>query len=100
MAAKKTPAKRKAAAPSSKPAVRTKSAAAVPPKQNGAPAPSGEQRLALIAEAAYLKAERRGFAGGSELEDWLQAEAEVDGNLAGQTSTRKPKPRSGNAMQG
>jgi hypothetical protein len=34
----------------------------------------------MIAEAAYLRAERRGFAGGpdQEKEDWLLAEAEVD----------------------
>jgi hypothetical protein len=37
----------------------------------------------MIAEAAYLRAERRGFAGGSdkEREDWLMAEAEVDALL-------------------
>jgi hypothetical protein len=32
----------------------------------------------MIAEAAYLRAERRGFAAGNEEEDWLAAEAEVD----------------------
>jgi hypothetical protein len=31
-----------------------------------------------IAVAAYLRAERRGFAPGAELEDWLDAEKEVD----------------------
>ena len=30
---------------------------------------------AMIEEAAYYRAERRGFAPGHELEDWLQAEA-------------------------
>lgn len=30
---------------------------------------------ALIAEAAYYRAEHRGFAPGHELDDWLQAEA-------------------------
>lgn len=30
-----------------------------------------------IAEIAYYKAERRGFAPGYELEDWLEAEQEV-----------------------
>ena len=34
-------------------------------------------RHAMIAEAAYYRAERRGFAPGCELEDWLQAEAEL-----------------------
>jgi hypothetical protein len=32
----------------------------------------------MIAEAAYFVAERRGFAGGGELDDWLLAEAEID----------------------
>lgn len=39
-------------------------------------------REARIAEAAYWRAERRGFAGGQELDDWLAAEKEVDGDLA------------------
>ena len=40
-----------------------------------------EQRTALIAEAAYFRAQRRGFAPGHETEDWLAAEAEVDATL-------------------
>ncbi|BBA33318.1 hypothetical conserved protein [Methylocaldum marinum] len=30
-----------------------------------------------IAEAAYYRAERRGFAPGYEIEDWLEAEKEI-----------------------
>ena len=37
-----------------------------------------EARRGMIAEGAYLRAERRGFAPGHETEDWLAAEAEVD----------------------
>jgi len=37
---------------------------------------------ALIATEAYLRAERRNFAVGRELEDWLAAEAEVRARLA------------------
>jgi len=37
-----------------------------------------EQRQQLIAQAAYFIAERRGFAPGDEVEDWLQAEAEIE----------------------
>lgn len=37
-----------------------------------------EQRYRMIAEAAYFRAERRGFLGGDELRDWLDAEAEID----------------------
>jgi hypothetical protein len=40
-----------------------------------------EARRALIAETAYLRAERRGFAPGHETEDWLAAEVEVDALL-------------------
>jgi hypothetical protein len=42
------------------------------------PACSGEDRYRMIAEAAYYRAESRGFAGGSDLEDWLAAEMEID----------------------
>jgi hypothetical protein len=38
----------------------------------------GEDRRRLIAEAAYFRAEQRGFVPGSELEDWLAAELEID----------------------
>ena len=36
------------------------------------------QRRAMIAEAAYARAERRGFRDGSPEQDWLQAEIEID----------------------
>ena len=42
---------------------------------------SEEARRAMVAEAAYLRAERRGFAPGDEAEDWLASEAEVDALL-------------------
>jgi hypothetical protein len=42
---------------------------------------SVEDRRAMIAEAAYLRAERRGFTPGKEEEDWLAAEEEVDALL-------------------
>lgn len=31
----------------------------------------------MVTELAYLKAEKRGFVAGHELEDWLEAEQEV-----------------------
>ena len=46
------------------------------------------RRCAMIAEAAYYRAERRGFAPGHELEDWVQAEAELA------RSTEQPTRRS------
>jgi Protein of unknown function (DUF2934) len=42
---------------------------------------SEDVRRAMIAEKAYLRAERRGFSSGGEEEDWLAAEAEVDALL-------------------
>jgi Trm5-related predicted tRNA methylase len=36
-----------------------------------------EDRYRLISEAAYRLAEKRGFAPGGELDDWLEAEREV-----------------------
>ena len=37
-----------------------------------------EERHQKIAEAAYYRALQRGFHGGSDIEDWLEAEAEID----------------------
>ena len=37
-----------------------------------------QERDAMIAEAAYYRAEARGFEAGHELEDWLAAESEID----------------------
>jgi hypothetical protein len=36
-----------------------------------------QQREQMIAEAAYYRAEKRGFAPGRELDDWIAAEAEI-----------------------
>jgi hypothetical protein len=48
-----------------------------------APFDEAERRHALIAESAYFRAQRRGFAPGHELEDWVAAEEEVDEILRG-----------------
>jgi hypothetical protein len=37
-----------------------------------------QDREKMIADAAYFLAQRRHFAPGHELEDWLQAEREID----------------------
>ena len=39
---------------------------------------TAEERYRMIAEAAYFRAEKRGFLGGNVAEDWLEAEAEID----------------------
>lgn len=36
-----------------------------------------ETRHQMIAQAAYFRAERRGFAEGSEFSDWLEAERDI-----------------------
>lgn len=41
-----------------------------------------EQRLDMIREAAYYKAEKRNFAVGHEADDWNEAEHEIDELLA------------------
>jgi len=48
---------------------------------------AGEDRYRMIAEAAYFRAESRGFVAGSELQDWLAAEIEVD-ELLGESHPR------------
>jgi len=62
-----------------KKAVKRKAAAAVP-ELTGATIDLGIRRQ-LVAVEAYLLAERRGFAAGCELEDWVAAEAVVDSRL-------------------
>ena len=42
----------------------------------------GEERHAMIAEAAYFIAQSRGFTPGCEFEDWLAAERETEQRLA------------------
>jgi hypothetical protein len=40
--------------------------------------PTQQQRRQMIADAAYRRAEQRGFSRGNEVQDWLAAEREVD----------------------
>lgn len=35
------------------------------------------ERRGLVAQSAYFRAERRGFAPGGEVQDWLEAEVEI-----------------------
>jgi hypothetical protein len=42
---------------------------------------SANARHALIAEAAYHRSQKRGFAAGEDWQDWFAAEREVDGLL-------------------
>ena len=47
------------------------------------PVISPEQRNCMISEAAYYRAEHRGFSDGTARDDWVKAEAEIDRRLSG-----------------
>jgi hypothetical protein len=46
--------------------------------QNPAAVQAPEDRVQQIALRAYYRAEARGFAEGGELDDWFEAEKEID----------------------
>lgn len=58
---------------------RTKAEAAASPISEPSSARSRHEAIAL---EAWLRAERRGFADGDPVADWLEAEREVDARLA------------------
>lgn len=77
------------AAPKTASKAAPKAAPKAVPKAKTAPSRSAkaagiplEQRRNYIEMAAYYIAERRGFTPGNPLEDWVQAEAEIDRLLA------------------
>ena len=77
--------KERPAPPRSRPATKPQTGFTVKPKRGftdnaRADVSAGELRK-LISEAAYYRAKQRGFAPGHELEDWIQAEAEVMGRI-------------------
>jgi surface antigen len=77
----KKPAAKKAAAPkkaAAKKAVTVTSKPATVAKTRSGANLTPEQRRYYVEVAAYYIAERRGFQGGSQLEDWANAEAEID----------------------
>ena len=68
----------KPAAP--KPAAKTAAPRPAVPKASAekpSPPVSGDELRRLVAEAAYYRAQRRGFEPGYELQDWVEAESEV-----------------------
>ena len=84
---RKKPARRRAAPKAApKPA-----AAATPEPRTVAPvamataparrAVSAGERWRMVAEAAYYRANRRGFGPGDPVRDWVEAEAEIDAQL-------------------
>jgi hypothetical protein len=48
------------------------------------------ERRRSIAEAAYYNAERRGFAEGRELDDWLEAERNMNSRASGKETAAHP----------
>ena len=58
--------------------MREKTAKAQPLRQ-----PSNDDLQRWISEAAYYRAESRGFEPGGETEDWLAAEAEIRARVQG-----------------
>ena len=67
--------------------------AEAPGQQQAAGGSDEEERRRRIAERAYYNAERRGFASGGELDDWLQAEQAHDkGAVRGKTTDAAQPP--------
>lgn len=48
-----------------------------------------EERAKLIAEAAYFRAQKRGFKGGDPVTDWLAAEREIDAKYSLEEYSRR-----------
>lgn len=65
-------------APAVKKAPAAKTVKPVAAKKPAGPKLAPEKRRFYVEVSAYYIAERRGFHGGSQLEDWVQAEAEID----------------------
>jgi hypothetical protein len=76
----KTKAVAKPAAPTPAKKAPTRTAAARKPRGDGNKGAhvDAERRRNYIEVAAYYIAERRGFVGGNEIDDWAEAEAEID----------------------
>ncbi len=55
------------------------------------PHDSPEERIRMIAESAYFRAEKRGFEDGRDVDDWIEAEEEIDRMLleSGHASERQ-----------
>lgn len=59
--------------------------ASSPNRKPSAKVISPRERWQMIADAAFFRAESRGFAPGGEIADWLAAEMEVDALLMGKS---------------
>jgi hypothetical protein len=77
----KTPATASGAAPKRPAAKKTAAPAAAVTPERAAAVVTEPERHALVAQAAYFRAKARGFEAGRELDDWVEAESEVDAKL-------------------
>jgi hypothetical protein len=81
--------------PTKKPVVRAKSnrvsATTKPARSSAKPArssakpvnqASGEERIEMIRTAAYFISQQRGYHGNYELDDWIEAEREIDRQIS------------------
>ena len=48
-----------------------------------------DERHRMIAEAAYHRAEKRGFMNGDPVQDWLEAEAQIESELRNGSKSRR-----------
>lgn len=70
-----------AAAPSRAPQAKSES------RQGGSISVTQDQRQFMICEAAYYIAEHRGFEPGHDVDDWLEAEQQIDAVLTSPART-------------
>jgi Protein of unknown function (DUF2934) len=84
MNSKQTPASKSERSPNS-------GSARVDTSQPGKTEDSAEARRRRTAIAAFYRAQARGFAPGRELEDWLEAEREIDALDASRSETATPQ---------
>lgn len=73
----------KPAAPQAKPLIQKSSFSG-----NGRADLSADEVRKLVSEAAYYRAKQRGFTPGHEVEDWVQAEAEVMRRIEGKHTSQ------------
>jgi len=59
------------------------------PAKKGWRAPTKDERHQMISFAAYMKAEKRGFKNGDPMQDWVNAEREVDAWLKTQAQANQ-----------
>jgi hypothetical protein len=61
-------------------------------------APTATEVYEMIREAAYYRAEKRGFTPGLEADDWAQAEAEVMERVRGLNGTKSTAAATSNPI--